>query len=178
MNVMNSSEQLPRELRNDFKRNREGRLSSRQWMQLITEPLTTLMLLSVPLILLAGRYGPAGRMIVLALVAGFALMMGMRALRFARVKLCYRVLFAEGLQKRWMFWRKTTLTSRSGETIRFNHRLASKLKVKPDQALHAYYVEAGGRRILLSMIPQRHPLASLAEPSDSFERVGGTVYAD
>ena len=167
---MNFNEQLPRDLRNDLKRNRDGRLSSRQWMKLITEPLTTLLLLSVPLILLVGRYGMAGRVIVLALVAGFVLTMGVRALLFARVKLCYRVLYADGVQSRWQIWRKTSLASKSGDTIRFDHRLADRPKLKPDQALHVYYAEAGGRRILLSTVPRRHPQADLAEPSDSFER--------
>ena len=102
----------------------------------------------------------------------------MRAFRFARVKLRYRVLFAEGMPARWMLWRKTTLTTKSGEPIRFDHRLSNLRKLKPDQALHVYYMEAGGRRILLSMIPRKHADAALAEPSDIFERVGGVVYAD
>ena len=132
----------------------------------------------MPLILLMGRYGMAGRLIVLALVAGFLLTMGMRAVLFARVKLNYRVLYAEGLPARWMFWRRASFSSKSGEVMRFNHRLAEKQKLKNDEALHAYYVEAGGRRVLLSMMPKRHPLADLAEPSPSFERQGGTVFID
>ena len=68
---MFTSEKLPRETLDNLKRNRDGRLSSRQWLQLITEPLTTLLLLSVPLILIAGRYGPAGRLIVIALLGAF-----------------------------------------------------------------------------------------------------------
>lgn len=175
---MAASEKLPRETRNDLKRNREGKLSSRQWLQLITEPLTTLLLLSVPLILIAGRYGPAGRLIVIALIGAFVLTMAMRALRFARVKLCYRVLYADGKSSRWKLWRKTTLVSKSGEAIRFNHRLTGRLNVEPDQALHAYYVQAGGRRILLSVAPKRHPESELAEPSIHFERTGGAIYAD
>ncbi len=175
---MSAKEKLPRETRNDLKRNREGRLSSRQWLQLITEPLTTLLLLSVPLILIAGRYGPAGRLIVIALLGAFVLTMAMRALRFARVKPSYRVLYADGLNSRWKLWRKTTLASKSGETIRFHHRLSGRLNAPPDQALHTYYVEAGGRRILLTAVPKRHPQAELAEPSDHFEQAGGAFYAD
>ncbi len=170
--------ELSRELITDLERNRQGRLSSRQWRQLITEPLTTLLLLSVPLILLVARYGIAGRVIVLALIAGFALTMGLRALLFARVKLSYRLLYAERLPARWKFWRKTRLSSQSGQVMRFDHRLAERQKLKPDQALHVYYAEAGGRRILLSMLPERHPQADLAEPSPHFERAGGTVYVD
>ena len=175
---MSYSDKLPSDLLADIKRNRDGRLSSRQRVELVTEPLATLLLLSVPLILIAGRYGPAGRAFVLALIAGFVLTIVMRALRFARVKLCYRVLFAERLHSRWMFWRKTTLTDRSGERMRFDHRLSRKLKIKPDQSLHVYYVEAGDRRIMLNMIPRDHPQADLAEPSDNFTYAGGVLYAD
>ena len=132
---MSYSEKLPSELLADLKRNRQGRLSSRQRVELVTEPLATLLLLSVPLILIAGRYGPAGRAFVLALVAGFVLTIVMRVLRFSRVKLCYRVLFAERLSARWMFWRKTSLTDRSGDAFRFDHRLSRKSKIKPDQSL-------------------------------------------
>lgn len=175
---MSYSDQLPSELLADIKRNRDGRLSSRQRIELVTEPLATLLLLSVPLILIAGRYGPAGRVFVLLLVAGFALTIVMRALRFARVKLCYRVLFAERLSARWMFWRKTSLTDRSGEPVRFDHRLSRKLKIKPDQSLHVYYVEAGDRRIMLNMTPRDHPQSELAEPSGNFTTAGGVHYAD
>ena len=175
---MTASEKLTRETLDNLKRNRDGRLSSRQWLQLITEPLTTLLLLSVPLILIAGRYGPAGRLIVIALIGAFVLTMAMRALRFARVKVCYRVLYADAMGPRWKLWRKTTLASKSGESIRFDHRLSGRLKLEPDQALHAYYIEAGGRRTLLSAVPKRHPDAELAEPSIHFERAGGAYYAD
>ena len=172
------SDQLPSELLKDIKRNREGRLSSRQRIELITEPLATLLLLSVPLILIAGRYGPAGRAFVLALIAGFVITIALRAMRFSRVKLCYRVLFAERLHARWMFWRKTTLTDKAGEAFRFDQRLSRKTKIKLDQSLHVYYVEAAGRRILLNMTPRDHPQADLAEPSDDFTYAGGTRYAD
>lgn len=175
---MSYSDQLPNEVLADIRRNREGRLSSRQRIELVTEPLATLLLLSVPLILIAGRYGPAGRAFVLILVAGFALTIVMRAWRFARVKLYYRVLFAERLNARWMFWRKTTLTDKTGELVRFDHRLSRKLKIKPDQSLHVYYVETAGRRIMLNMTPRDHPQSELAEPSDNFTYAGGVLYAD
>ena len=84
--------------------------------------------------------------------------MAMRALRFARVKLCYRVLYAEGAQSSL----ETLAQDDPGQQIRrtpyaFHHRLSGRLTVDPDQALHAYYVEAGGRRILLSCRAQAAP---------------------
>ena len=169
---------LSRELLRDLERNRDGKLSSRQWRQLITEPLTSLLLLSVPLILLVARYGMAGRLIVLALVIGFVATVGLRALLFARVKLSYRRLYVDALPARWKFWRKTRLSRQSGQIMRFDHRLTERQKLKPDQALHVYYAETGGRRILLSLLPERHPKGDLAEPSPHFERAGGTVHID
>ncbi len=171
-------DRLPKDLVNDFQRNRDGRLSTRQWLELITEPVVSLLLLSVPLVLIFGRYGMAGRILVLALIAGFLATIVLRALRFARVKLCYRVLYAERLQPRWKFWRKTVLTSRAGEPVRFQQKIAGKLKIKPDDALHVYFVSVGDRSILVSMIPQEHPKAELAEPSDDFLRRGGVIFAD
>ena len=173
-----TDQDLPPDLISDLQRNRDGRLSSRQWIALITEPLSALLLLSLPLILLAGRYGPAGRLIVLALVGAFLGTVAMRAWRFARVTLSYRVLFADETPARWRFWRKTALSSKSGEIVRFDKRLGSKLQLEAAQSLHVYYLESGGRRILLNAIPRNHPRADLAEPASSFERAGGRYYAD
>lgn len=175
---MTNFHDLPAEVVSDFQRNRDGRLSSRQWIALITEPLSALLLLSVPLILLAGRYGPAGRLIVLALVAAFAITIVMRGWRFARAKLTYRVLFAEQVPARWRFWKKTTLMSKSGQPVRFERRLGKKLKLEAEQSLHVYFIESGGRRIMLNMLPRSHPRAEIAEPTSSFERAGGRLYAD
>jgi len=171
-------ERLSKDLIKDFKRNREGRLSSRQWLELISEPLTSLLLLSVPLALLLARYGIAGRLLVVALILGFLLTVAMRAVRFSRVKLCYRVLYPEEIHPRWRFWKKLALASRSGESVRFDKRIASKVKLQPDQGLCVYYFDFGQRRVLISMIPEAHPKADLAEPSESFVHRGGRIFAD
>lgn len=171
-------ERISKDLLNDFKRNREGRLSSRQWLELISEPLTSLLLLTVPLALLLGRYGMAGRVLVLALILGFLATVAMRAVRFSRVKLCYRILYPEEIHPRWRFWKKTSLASRSGESVRFDKRIASKIKLQPDQGLCVYYFDFGQRRVLVSMIPEEHPKADLAEPSEVFIHRGGRIFAD
>ena len=178
MSMAATPERLSKDLLNDFKRNREGRLSSRQWLELITEPLTSLLLLSVPLALLLGRYGMAGRLLVVALILGFLATIAMRAIRFSRVNLCFRVLYPEEIHPRWRFWKKTTLASRSGESVRFDKRIASKVKLQPDQGLCVYYFDFGERRVLISMIPEEHPKADLAEPSASFVNRGGRIFAD
>lgn len=166
---------LSNNLKNDFQRNRDGKLSSRQWMELITEPMISLMLLSVPLILLVGRFGIAGRYIVLLVVVGFVIMTLLRAIRFSRVKLTYRVLFAEQSYPRWMFWRKTTLTTKSGESVRFHYHVVRKLDLPQNEALSVYYIVVADRLILLSAISQKHPQAHIAEPTPVFTRRGGTI---
>lgn len=171
-------ERLSKDTLNDFRRNREGRLSTRQWLALVTEPLTTLLLLSVPIILLFGRYGMAGRLLALALIGGFALTILLRALRFARVKLCYRILYAAQPEARWRFWRKANFTDGDGERVRFDKRLVRLAKAPSDTAMRLYFFELAGRRVLISAIDDAHPKADLAEPSDEFARRGGTVFAE
>ncbi len=178
MRMSATPERLSKDLMNDFKRNREGRLSSRQWLELITEPLTSLLLLSVPMVLLLGRYGMAGRFLVIALIVGFLITVAMRAVRFARIKLCYRVLYPEEIHARWRFWKKTTLASKSGESVRFDKRIASKVKLQPDHGMCVYYFDFGKRRVLVSMISEGHPKADIAEPSDVFVHRGGRIFAD
>ncbi len=178
MTMTAAPERISKDLLKDFKRNREGRLSSRQWLELITEPLTSLLLLSVPLALLLGRYGMAGRLLVVALIIGFLVTVALRALRFSRVNLCYRVLYLEEIHPRWRFWRKTSFASKSGEQVRFHKRIASKIKLQPESGLCVYYFDFGQRRVLVSMIPEEHPKADLAEPSASFVNRGGRIFAD
>ena len=169
---------LPSDLKKDLERNRNGRLSTRQWIELITEPIATLLLLSVPLILISGRYGPAGRMVVLAIVLGFVGMIILRAIRFSRVKLYHRVLYVEHLYPRWMVWRKTKLMTKSGEPIKFNHQLTHKLPLQKDQAVMVYYIDVGDRRVIVSLLPEKHPSALSATPTSQFAAHNGIHYKD
>jgi hypothetical protein len=169
---------LSEDIKKDLERNRNGRLSTRQWIELITEPLTTLLLLSVPLILISGRYGPAGRLFVLAIVLGFVVMIVMRAIRFSRVKLHYRILYVEHLYPRWQVWRNTKLMTKSGKPIQFNHQLSHKQPLQKDQALMVYYIEVGDRRVLVSCLPQKHPKASSAIPASLFANYNGIHHKD
>jgi len=169
---------LPNDLKKDLDRNRDGRLSTRQWIELITEPVTSLLLLSVPLILISGRYGPAGRMFVLAIVLGFVAMIVMRAIRFARVKLHFRVLYVENLSPRWMLWRKTKLMTKSGDLIQFNYQLAHKFPLQKDQAVMVYYIEVGDRRVLVSLLPEKHPAALSVIPTSQFASHNGVHHKD
>lgn len=168
---------LPTTVEKDLRRNREGRLSSRQWMELATEPVITLLLLSVPLILLlGGRFGIAGRYFVLLAVVGVIVTVVLRAFRFARVNLHYQVLFLEQPRARWKFWQKLHFVTKTGERIRFDNSVANRLDLKTDQALQVYYFEMGNRRTLVSGVPQKHPQAHRWQPTDLFTRQGGKIH--
>ena len=171
-------ERLSKDTLDDFRRNREGRLSTRQWIALTTEPLTTLLLLSVPIILIFGRYGVAGRALALALIGGFALTIVLRAFRFARVKLCYRVLYSAESNSRWRFWRKPRFSDQFGETVPFDKGLVKATKAPRDRAFRVYFFELAKRRVLISLIDDSHPKADLAQPSEEFANRGGTLFAD
>ena len=153
--MTSNTENLSSEFKKDLERNREGRLSTRQWLTLITEPLTSLLLLAVPLILLAGRFGPAGRLIVLAVIATFGATILFRAVRFSRVTLHFRVLYVENTRPRWMFWRKLKLTTKMGETVIFDQQITARLNLPREQAVKAYYIEMADRKILVSLVPEK-----------------------
>lgn len=172
------SNTLSNDLKNDLERNRDGRLSSRQWWTLITEPLASLLFLTIPLILIVGRFGPAGRWVFLLVILGFIITMAFRAVRFARVSLHYRVLYAEKLRPRWMFWRKIQLMTKSGKPISFDHHIAGKLDLQENQAVSVYYIDGGDRRILVSLLPQKHPASTSAIPTSQFTAHNGVRYTD
>lgn len=176
--MMSNTNTLSSEFKKDVQRNRDGRLSSRQWIALITEPLISLLLLAVPLILLVGRGGIAGRYIVLIVMGAVAVTMVFRAFRFARVTLHYRVLHVETARKRWMFWRKLKLTTKMGDTITFDQQITTKLNLPLNQAVHAYYIVIADRKILVSLLPEKHPQANLATPTNQFSRRNGVIHTD
>lgn len=169
---------LPTVVEKDLQRNRDGRLSSRQWMELATEPVITLLSLSVPLILLVGgRFGIAGRYIVLLAVVAVIITVVLRAVRFARVSLQYQVLYLEQPRARWKFWQKLQLVTKTGESVRFDNSVANRLDLNTDQALQVYYFEIGNRRTLVSGVPQKHLQAHRWQPTDLFTRQGGKIHS-
>ena len=170
-----NSQRIPKKLVDDFRHNRQARLSSRQMLELLTEPVVPTLLVFVPILLIFGRSGMAGKWIALGLLAALVVMIARRALQIARGKISYGVVYVEGLPPAWMVWRRAAFASEKGEPIKFHRRIAGKLRLEREQALQVYAMQAGRRRVLLSMIPQAHPKADLAEPGDDFQRRGGTI---
>jgi len=176
MNIQTDT--LSNELKKDLQRNREGRLSTRQWMELISQPLTTLLLLAVPIILLIGRYPLIRRYVILLVVVAFGITILFRAIRFARVKLHYRVLYVEKTHPRWMFWRKLTLVTKLGEPFVVDQNIATNLNLTPNQAMQVYYIDMFNRHILVSALPEKHPQAAFANPTQLFKSRNGVTHQD
>jgi len=171
-------EQVPVDIMTDMERNRIGRLSKRQWIELTTEPLVTLLLLSTPVILLLGaNIAIAGRWIFLGLIAVLGITMLVRATRFARVKLHYQILYAEQTHPRWQFWRKITLIAKTGEPVCFDHHIVSPLHLQNEHAYLVYFIDVAGSKTLVSLAPARHPKADKWQPLPEFSMRGGVQHS-
>jgi hypothetical protein len=155
--------------------NRDGKLTSNQWKEIVTEPLATLLLLLVPgIILLRARvfYFVAGGgwligLLALAILVGVILM---RAGRYARAPIHVGV-FRAGEQFRpfWMFWKAEIFYDETGRAVRFYKRLAPSATRKADEQYLIYYLKDREGQVLLSIAPAEHPDATGWQPSSAFQ---------
>ncbi|MEO8608612.1 MAG: hypothetical protein ABI690_12050 [Chloroflexota bacterium] len=155
--------------------NREGKLTSTQWKEIVTEPIATLLLLLVPtIIFLRARifYFVAGGGWLIG-VAAVVILIGvilMRAGRYARAPIhtgTFRA--AEQFRPFWMFWKAEIFFDEAGRTVRFNKRLAPASPHKTDEQYLIYYLKDGDGQILLSIAPASHPDAAGWQPSPAFQ---------
>jgi hypothetical protein len=154
--------------------NRDGRLTTSQWKELVTEPLIKLMLLMVPGIILLGPrlyglfFGGAWMLGIGALVL-LAGMLFVRAGRYARAPLHYQILnVREEIPRLWVFGRRHLLYNEDGEAIKFNRQFAPSMRLKSGQRYLVYYLQDVQTNILLSMAPADHPDAGSWEPTQMF----------
>ena len=154
--------------------NRDGRLTSEQWKDLVTEPLVILLLVLAPLILILGP-----RLVALALrgwVMALAVVLLVvvvpivaRAWRYARLPVHFATLYAGDYPGAVGFFRrKLELYTADGEAVRFNKQLAPPTSLRPNRAYLVYYLRENDRPILLSFVPADHPDADQWKPSASF----------
>lgn len=155
--------------------NRNGKLTSDQWKDMVTEPLVTLLLLLAPAILVLGpRLALAARFLCPALLIGvfvLGIMLFFRARRYARARVRYAELYAgEGTPPFWMFWKAPVLFNQHGEALRFPKRLAPYVALQPDQDYMVYYLQDTAELVLLSIAPADHPDAEKWQPTETFHR--------
>ena len=155
--------------------NREGRLTGDQWKEAVTEPVVTLLLLLVPGImllrstLLAFVVGGLW-MVGLAAVIGFAVMLLLRARRYARLPIYFGTFTGgEAFRPAWMFWRPLVLYGDSKTPMRFASSLSPYFPVQAGRSYLVYYLKDANRNILLSAAPADHPDAIHWRPTETFE---------
>lgn len=155
--------------------NKNGKLTSDQWKEMVTEPIVTLLLLLVPGImllrstLLAFVVGGLW-MVGVAAVVGFAIMLFMRGRRYARLPVHFEVLYGGGeFRPFWMFWRGSVMYTDADKLVRFSRSLAPYFPVQNEQAYLVYYLKDGDRNVLLSAAPADHPDAVHWRPTGAFD---------
>lgn len=163
------------EMRAALLTNRQGKLTSAQWREVVSEPLVPILLLMLPGILilrsalvtlLVGGLWIIGA----AAVVGIGLMLALRARRYARVALEFAVLRAADPQRpSWMWWRPQVFLDSNGEPLRFHRSLAPPTGIQPGREYLVYYFTEASGKTLLSLGAVDHPDADHWRPSSHFE---------
>lgn len=165
------------EMYNNLLANREGRLTTEQWKDMVTEPLVRVLLLLVlasPILLFAGprTFAFGWRGLLLALVVAFVLFlvpMMFRARRYARAPLYHSVLHTGAMPRPWwVFWRPHILFDDNGQPQRFTRMLVTPGRLRSGTAYMVYYLKESESNVLLSLIPADHPEADRVRPTASF----------
>lgn len=154
--------------------NRQGRLTTDQWKDMVTEPLAVLGLLLVPGVFILGpRLGAfiwgGFALVTVAAVIALAVSLVLRARRYARAPVHFAVLRAGAATPPfWAFWQPTVLYTETGEPLRFGKRLAPYTRLRRDLVYLVYFLQEDKTNVLLSLAPADHPDAELWQPSATF----------
>jgi hypothetical protein len=175
MNVVIDTRVSP-QMRDRLLANRRGKLHNEQWREVVLEPLTTVLLLMVPTIILlrsflltlfVGGLWMIGVGVVL--VAGMMLLM--RARRYARVPVYFGVFRApDKLPSKWSFWKPIILTALDGTVLPFKHSLAPDKRFQANQEYIVYYLKSVDGNTLLSFAPTDHLESDTWRPSKDYKK--------
>jgi hypothetical protein len=162
------------EMRARLQANKSGKLTTGQWIDIVLQPLTPLLLLLLPgafiilprLLLFTVRGGWLILLLVpVVLLVSFAL----RARRYARAPLQFAQLRAlHATPPVWMFWRPLVMTDDSGNQFRFHKRLAPRPFVTKNRLYLVYYLVEAEEHVLLSIAPVDHPRGERWLPDQFF----------
>ena len=166
---------ISRQAREQLLANRHGKLTTSQWWELISEPLVVLLLLLIPGILLFGYVlidlladglWALGIIVVVAL----GVMLALRARRYARMAVEFAILYGgKEFRPSWMFWKARVLYDDTNKPVRFARTLTPLPALIPGKTYLVYYLNDGGRPVLLSIAPTDHPDADNWKPSVVFQ---------
>ena len=171
---MSIIEHVTEHMRSRLAQNREGRLTSDQWKDMVTEPLTVLLLLMVPVVIFIGprvlAFGARGLIFVL-LTALLVMVIPLifRARRYARAAVQFERLYAgDNPTPITRFWQPLELYSADGQPIRFKKRLAPYTLLHPNRSYLVYYLREHDHNVLLSLAPAEHPEVDKWLPTTTF----------
>ncbi len=168
---MSAAPKVSEEMRRLLAMNREGKLTSDQWLAAVFEPLTPLLLLLTPFIVLlavqAGRAGVLGGLAFgLVIVVWLSLS---RMLRYARAPLQYSIMTSNADFLPQRLFGPPKLTDLAGETYAFKRRYSPKFTLAKGAQYGVYWMHDGNAPVLLSLSPLDHPNAPSWKPSPAFE---------
>jgi len=161
------------EMRERLKSNRSGKLTSGQWIDIVMQPMTPLLLLLLPggfillprLAVIVARGGWVVLLLTLLLVFGSFVL---RAYRYARAPVHFATVTAqEDTGSLFNFWKALSFVDESGQTLRFDKRLCPRPFVLRDEPYIVYYLQ--GENVLLSIAPEDHPDAEAWRPDRMFD---------
>jgi hypothetical protein len=163
------------EMRQRLLVNRDGRMTSGQWLDLVAQPLTTLALLLGASYLVFGSYMVTfaadfwwvGVPLIVLLVF---VPVAVRAYRYARAPVHFARLFA-GVQPLLGFgaWKSQVFYTDANQPVTFRRRLAPRMPLSQDAEYIVYYLEDSQGRVLLSAAPADHQDADHWLPTPMFE---------
>jgi hypothetical protein len=171
-------ESLSALLRNWLNINRTGKLASDQWLNLVTAPLYTIILLSIPLIAffmifrlrVLLRLGAVNRFVIPLFLVAVLVMFLVRARRYARLPVRHGTFY--GSDQSTFAWsqlrRRVTVYTEKGEPIMFSGFASSPPHLEPDTPYLMYFLEEPNQRVLLSFAPAEHPDIERWQPTDQF----------
>lgn len=158
--------------------NRHGRLTSDQWLNLVTAPILTLIFLSVPVTLLfiatparlLLAFRGYGRWVLPIFLGALVIMLVLRARRYARLPVYQGIFYSDERETSLggMFQQNLRLFTEKGEPITFQRFAGPKPALEPDTPYMVYFLVEEDQRTLLSYAPTAHPDVERWEPSEKF----------
>lgn len=169
--TMGTSEKVSAEMRRLLAVNRDGKLTSDQWLAAVFEPIAPILLVMTPLIvLLAWRAGRVGVLLGLGICLLLTTWLGLtRMIRYARLPIYHAVMTASKNFQPMRVFGPPTLTDKDGQTFVFKRRYTPKFNLNKDMLYSIYWLYDGNAPVLLSLSPSDHPNAMSWKPSPVFE---------
>lgn len=163
------------EMKERLLQNRSGDLTVGQWVDIVFQPLTPILLMLLPASLLllprlVRLFVRGGWIFLLLVVVFITLSFVFRAYRYARAPVHYGELLArDDSPPFWMFWRPNVLYTADDEQVTFTSRLAPRPILRRNHVYMVYYLKDHDQNVLLSIGPSNHPDAEKWQPDTQFE---------